>query len=73
MADNFPQIDWRSGQPENLFLDDGFAGSLMEQELIGGAPVGRVRAWTGAAWVACRAWTGTQWQLVKAWTGAAWV
>lgn len=35
--------------------------------------VGKVKAWTGSAWVSVKSWDGAAWRYIKAWTGSVWV
>jgi len=73
MADRFGQFD------NNLLggsdaWDDGVVGQILLADYF--EPIstfGRVKMWTGTAWVSVRAWTGTAWVSVRAWTGTAWV
>lgn len=35
--------------------------------------VGKVKAWSGSAWVSVKSWDGAAWRYIKAWTGSVWV
>jgi hypothetical protein len=73
MADKWGQFD--NDIPGGSALwDDPVVGPILEADYF--APTtfaGRVKMWTGTAWMVVRGWSGSQWVAVKAWTGTNWV
>lgn len=53
---------------------DGF---IAVDAFFGTAPTGRLKRWSGTAWVVknIKHWNGTVWELkpLRAWNGAAWI
>jgi hypothetical protein len=82
MAKNPVDIDWGLSGASSLW-DNGLAGDILNQDVFGvpeappPATGGKIKVWTGSAWVLkpVKVWTGSAWveKPLKRWNGSTWV